>query len=500
MKKNHALPLLIAGALLGALTTAHADEYQFRHYISGLKPAPASVPEEPTEPEVTWELTSATLLDATVGKAYNYSFYDLVTPASLDGFQWAGSGLPTWASLDWSTGELTGTPSKSDVGEKSFAITASREGVNGQQIYTIQVAGQYLEVTQIGSGEYYNCALTTDSAVKCWGEGRYGQLGNGSFTNSSTPVSVLGLSAGVTTLSTGQRHACALTSSGAAKCWGNNSTGALGDGTQNNSAKPVSVTGLTSGVTSISAGYYQTCAITAGASVKCWGTGSLGQLGNGSNTSSFTPTSVSGLNSGVIQISSGNAHVCALVTGGAVKCWGYNLYGQVGSGETSTSVKTPVTVTGLSSGVAAISSGGYQTCAITTGGAAKCWGYNTYGQLGNGATTNSYTPVSVSGLSSGVKSIAGGGYHFCAITTGGAAKCWGYNSHGQLGNAGTADSALPVTASVLGSNVTSISTGSYHTCAITTDNTAKCWGRNDRGQLGDATTTNSLTPVHVLAN
>ena len=300
-------------------------------------------------------------------------------------------------------------------------------------------------------------------------------------------------------VSAGRSHVCALTTSGGVKCWGDNGRGQLGDGTRKERLKPVGVSGLGSGVTAISAGYVHTCALTTSGGVKCWGNNGGGELGDGTTKASRTPVDVSGLSSGVTAISAGGyLHTCALTTAGGVKCWGYNYYGQLGDG-TTTQRLTPVDISGLTSGVAAISAGGtYHTCALTTSGGVKCWGSNGVGQLGDGTTTERLKPVDVSRLGSGVAAIsAGGRAHTCALTTSGGVKCWGANHFGQLGDGTTKNRLKPVDVSQLGIGVAAISAGYYHNCALTTSDRVKCWGWNNNGQLGDGTTKNRLRPVDV---
>ena len=354
------------------------------------------------------------------------------------------------------------------------------------------------KILALAAGWDYTCALTATGSVKCWGDNVNGVLGDGTTTTRLTPVDVSGLSNSVITLAPGWVHTCALTTAGGVKCWGNNDWGQLGDGTETDSLTPVDVSGLSSGVTALAAGWYHTCALTTAGGVQCWGNNSLGQLGDGTMTDSYTPVGVSGLSSGVIAVTAGASHTCALTIAGNVKCWGnisgglpgrFPLWGDYSS--------TPEDMNGLSGDIIALEAGYSHTCALTAAGGVKCWGDNVYGQLGDGTTTDSDMPVNVNGLSGVVISLAAGGTHTCALTAEGGVKCWGENSDGQLGDGTEMDSFTPMDVSGLSNGVAALTAGEYHTCALTNAGGVKCWGNNDWGQLGDGTETDSFSPVNV---
>lgn len=347
----------------------------------------------------------------------------------------------------------------------------------------------------VSAGYYHSCDVTTKGAARCWGYNGYGELGDNSTTSSNKPVGVYGLGSKVKNISTGYLHTCALTTKGKVWCWGHNGYGQLGDNTTTNSSKPVDVANLGK-VKAIEAGYLHTCAITTKGAVKCWGYNANGQLGDNSTTSSLTPVSVYGLTKGAKAVSASYTGTCAISSKGAAKCWGNNGYGQLGDNSTTNSNK-PVTVYGLTKGVKQISSGQFSTCAVNSKGKALCWGFNSNGQLGDNSTTNSPKPVGVYGLASGIKTVKTATYHSCALTSKGKVKCWGYNGYGELGDNSTTSSLKPVNVYNLDKS-TKVSVGYLHTCVVTAKKAVKCWGYNAYGEVGDNTTTNTSKPVKVF--
>jgi alpha-tubulin suppressor-like RCC1 family protein len=452
-------------------------------------------------------------------------------------------------------------------GSNNFAQLGS--GGNGTTTHSLSpvAVNGLADAVAISAGGAHTCALKADRTAACWGNNDSGQLGIGPNANDKFKTSatqVIGLTDAVA-LSAGLFHTCALQANGNAACWGRNDSGELGDGTtvtraitsavtgltdavainaggnstdasgyrgrtcalkangsaacwgdqgyagsssvQEVQATPIAVVGLTS-TAALSMGGDHACALKASGAIACWGNNRLGQLGDGSIGSKQTqlvavvaPGGGPGLLSDAVQLGAGPYHTCALKTDGTAACWGNNRNGELGNGTTSqnfsptpTPTPTPTFVSNLTDAVE-LSVGGNHGCARKTDGSVACWGRNFYGQLGNGTTTNSLTPVEVGGLS-GVEELGAGGAHTCARKTDSSVVCWGNNEVGQLGNGTTTDSLTPTPVNDL-DGVAALNTGSGHTCARKTDGTVVCWGNNDLGQLGNGTTTQSLTPTLV---
>ena len=318
-------------------------------------------------------------------------------------------------------------------------------------------------------------------------------------------------------------HTCAVLDNGSAKCWGHNQYGRLGidNETQmgDDTGEMSQLTGINLGTgrtaTSISAGEYHTCALLDNGAVKCWGFNRYGQLGIDSNTDmgddSGEMAQLIGIDLGTgrtaTSISAGWGHTCALLDNGAVKCWGYNLRGQLGIGNTdnmgdnsSEMANLPSINLGTGRTATAISLGGHHSCSVLDNGAAKCWGLNNHGQLGIDNTTDmgdgSGEMSQLTGINLGTGrtaiSISAGQNHTCAVLDDGSAKCWGRNDRGHLGidndthmGDGSGEMTL-LTGIDLGTDrtATAVSAGVSHTCALLDNGAVKCWGYNGNGQLG----------------
>ena len=310
------------------------------------------------------------------------------------------------------------------------------------------------------------------------------------------------------------KHACSLLSNGSVKCWGNNRFGQLGVGdTIDRTAPPSNPVNLGAGRTAkqIDTGFNHTCVILDNDAVKCWGSNYRGELGYGDVTQRTTPPSTTvnlGAGRTAKQISVGGNHTCALLDNDTVKCWGSNFRTQLGYGNNSNLNAPSVNPINLGPGRTAkqIAAGGYHTCVLLDNDTVKCWGNNSFGQHGLGDNTNrSAPPANAINFGTGrtAKKLSARFNHTCALLDNDTIKCWGYNLHGQLGLGNTVNQNLPPSNPVnvgTGRTVKQVSTGIHSTCALLDNNTVKCWGRNNLGQLGYGDTTQRNTPASTPIN
>ena len=393
-------------------------------------------------------------------------------------------------------------------------------------------------VPQVASGESYNIALKADGTVWAWGCNEYGQLGDGtsgSGTEKSTPVQVKGAAGNgyltnVVAVAAGDSHSMALKSDGSVWTWGRNNYGQIGNaasGDDMNETTPVQVKGVNgngylAGIVDIAIGYNHSMALKTDGTVWAWGRNARGELGNGTTTQSTVPVQVKGESgigylSDAVSIAAGADHSIALKSDGTVWAWGNGVDGQLGDGTSGVGVdkSTPVQVkgpggNGYLTDVVAVAAGYNHSMALKTDGSVWAWGFNIYGQLGDGTNTNRTTPVQVkgpggNGYLTDVVAVAAGRYHSMALKTDGSVWAWGYNYYGLIGDGTAANTTTPVQvkgASGIGylSKVVAVAAGLSQNIVIKTDGSVWTWASNEYGQLGDGTTTYRATPVMVSDN
>lgn len=353
-------------------------------------------------------------------------------------------------------------------------------------------------------------ALAAGGSVSGWGYDYYGQANGTPVTSgcecAGLPGTVPGIS-DATQVSGGYYHSVALRANGSVVAWGYNGSGQLGDGTETNSPTPVAVKGISNAI-AVAAGGYSSMALLSNGTVVAWGDNEDGELGRGTTSGpeacecSTTPLQVPGL-SNVVAIDAGYYYNLALLADGQVMAWGYDYYGELGDGvgvDTGCDcVDHPVLVPGIS-GAVGISADWYVASALLQDGTIRNWGYNYEGELGNGVFTQSNTcecegPVSPTGLT-GARGTASGGYHGLALLSNGTVSGWGYNEEGQTGNGEFSESHTPAAVkNLLGAKA--VSAGSYHSLALLSNGTVMGWGENEYEQVGDGATEDRNTPVAV---
>jgi alpha-tubulin suppressor-like RCC1 family protein len=366
---------------------------------------------------------------------------------------------------------------------------------------------------QVSAGATYSCGVSTDFVPYCWGDNRLGQLGvgtdtgpdvcrdaaGGAFACAMRPSLVLG-GHHFRRVSSGGGQTCGVTADFHAWCWGNNPTGAVGSGSTLPAFKPVAVVGGHL-FRQVETGTGHTCGITSPDNrLFCWGDNSSGQLGDGSVSRRLTPVPVlSDLQ--FSQVTAGGVHTCALSTTGRAFCWGLNTSGQLGDSTNATRRTRPVPVVGAHT-FRQMDAGFKHTCAVTTDDRAFCWGYGQYGQLGTGKTYLSFWPRAVKG-SLRIRRVAAGGLHTCAETLSSTVYCWGNNTRGELGiGAPQPAQVLSPVAVAGGLSFAQIGAGASHSCGKTPAGVGYCWGDGFYGALGDGTggyPRFSAVPVAVAA-
>jgi alpha-tubulin suppressor-like RCC1 family protein len=326
-----------------------------------------------------------------------------------------------------------------------------------------------VSAVDVAAGYWHSCTVTSEGHALCWGQNIWGQIGDGTKKLRSTPTQVVGLDHKFVDVATGTFHTCALTASGDVQCWGNNSSGQLGDGTTHLRTRPVDVVGLPARVTQISALGHFTCALTARRQVWCWGSNGFHELGDGSDVGRRThPVQVVGLTRPVTDVSAGVSHSCALLDTGRVQCWGYGLLGDGRHTESATAVM----VKGIDDAVD-LAAGLVHSCVARSNGTVWCWGSNSFGYLGDGTKRHQPTPVVIPGLAADVTHVSAGWERTCVVTVEQEVQCWGASWTGD----GTARARYaPVTVVGTGHDVRQVSAGGAGGCFVTETGAARCWG------------------------
>ncbi len=366
----------------------------------------------------------------------------------------------------------------------NLSVTVTANGLSG--------------IVQLGAGDTHMCGLDAAGVGHCWGNNNQGQLGDPTFVgpSSATPRVVLANGQSWAEIRGGLESSCARTTAGAAYCWGEGSDGGVGNGSGASTRTPSAVTSSGQNYAQVSPGAFFACGRTTANVVWCWGGNFDGQLGDGTSTQRNSPVlAQTGALSFVDIVSSPDGYfTCGRVTSGAAHCWGYNGNGELAD-NTTVNRTSPVAVMGGNT-FAGLVAGTDNACGNLINGNWVCWGANAYGELGDGSQTERHTPVPLLANGNTFVQLTMGTYHTCGRTAAGAVFCWGRNSSGQLGNGGSLGSNSPVAVSG-GHLFTDIRAGDNFTCGLSDNGTVFCWGDNSRNQLGSSAVGSSNVPLKV---
>lgn len=413
------------------------------------------------------------------------------TAAAVDS---AGNRVPDatfgWTIDDTSVARVDDDGLAAAVGNGTARITASWEGTVGAARAHVRVGW-----ASITAGSDHSCALTTAGEAWCWGRNGDGQLGDGTTVPRSAPTRVA-VDVRFRDLSAGGAHTCGVSRGDDLLCWGANAHGQLGNGSTAESRVPAPVAGPELEYEQVSAGLRHTCAISVEGDGLCWGEGEFGKLGTGDTDGRSSPSPVQTTLTFTL-VAAGGDHTCALGSRNTTACWGRNDEGQLGTGRSSGFLTRPVVLGGILV-LESVEAGNRHTCGVRGGGAGTCWGANAAGQVGDGTGREKTNPSSVErGLS--FRNVSAGRRHSCGAARNGEVWCWGANGAGQLGDGTAVGKLSPVRAEAGETAFRQTAAGGFHTCGVTEEWTAWCWGSNAFGQLGDGTTSGSRVPVPVAS-
>ena len=372
-------------------------------------------------------------------------------------------------------------------------------------------AGPSVIPVRLALGGSHTCVLFDDQTIKCWGKSEFGQTGYATTTpigddENPSARGTVDVGEPVEEVSAGDDHTCVLLESGTVRCFGENMSYQLGYPDSEHDVGDDEVPGdvpavdIGGTVAQVAAGNYHTCVVMEDKTIKCWAQGTFGKLGYGNTSTVVVPSSVGAIAVGanVLQLAPGFAHTCALLEGNDVRCWGRGNEGQLGYNSTDnigdTQAPNTVGIVDVGGEVTQVVAGVYHTCVRFTDGTVRCWGagadgalgYGNYDTIGDTELPSSVGPVSVGGS---VVKLTAGAYHTCALLSDQTVRCWGRNADGQLGygitdNIGDTEVPSSKGAVSVGGKVLDIDAGDFHTCVILEGAAVRCWGRNTSGQLG----------------